>query len=196
MADIFSFLGEAAAPRSSLSGTSIEDLENHLRGLLGTKVAPGKAEHISFTYELSSATKFTIAVSHFENDVLEGLGGIDPALGGARSTAHDDPAQLSRIILANDTIMNQSQNEPSLQKVVAKHIIGAVGACDASSWVLREMSRGNQGWAFTYICKDSMTSWRRQHRDLESAVIGDYSAKEADPLTTGALCVPYLTFPP
>lgn len=184
MTDIFSILGQAAAPRNSLAGTSIEDLENHLRGLLESKVSPLKSERLSFTYEITSSARFTVSLSQSENDVLEGLGGIDPGLGGARSSEAPDDAQLARVIPANDTIMNQPQDNPTLQRVVAKHIIASVGACDGSSWAVREVSRGPQGWSFTYICKDSMQSWRRQTGKNVQSVVGDYSEKERDPVAS------------
>lgn len=188
MADIFAILGQAAAPRNSFSSSSLEDLEKHLRGLLETKVSPDKAERISFNFEIPSAAKFTVSISQSENDVLEGLGGIDPVLGGARPPAApgtSDGAQFERVIPASDTIMNQPQDSPTLQRIVAKHIIGSVSACDGSTWAVREMSRGAQGWSFTYICKDSMQSWRRANaKSMEKVVVGDYTEKEKDPVST------------
>ena len=178
MTDIFSILGQtAAAPRKSLSGTSIEDLESHLRDLLESKVSPLKAERLSFTYEITSSALFTVSPSQSENDVLEGLG-------GAKSSEVPDSAQLTRVIAANDTIMNQPQENPTLQSIVAKHIIGSVGACDRSSWAVMEMSRDSQGWSFTYICKDSMQSWRRQNAKNVQNVVGDYTEKENDPVSS------------
>lgn len=188
MTDIFAILGQAAAPRNSVSSSSIEDLEKHLRELLETKVSPDKAERISFNFDISSAAKFTVSISQSENDVLEGLGGIDPDLGGARPPAAPgtpDGAQAERVISASDTVMNQPQDNPTLQRIVARHIIGSVGACDGSTWAVREMSRGAQGWSFTYICKDSMQSWRRQNaKSMQGVVVGDYTEKEMDPLST------------
>lgn len=188
MADIFAILGQAAAPRNSLSSSSIEDLEKHLRGLLETKVSPDKAERISFNFEISSVAKFTVSISQSENDVLEGLGGIDPVLGGAGPPAAPgtpNGAQVECAIAAIDTVMNQPQGSPTLQRIVAKHIIGSVGACDGSTWAVREMSRGAQGWSFTYICKDSMQSWRRQNaKSMQNVVVGDYTEKERDPVST------------
>ena len=103
MADIFAILGQAAAPRNSLQGTpgtSIQDLEKHLRDLLGSKVSPEKAERLSFNYEIASGARFTVSLSQSENDVLDGLGGIDPVLGGARSSEAPDGPQLERVIPA------------------------------------------------------------------------------------------------
>lgn len=184
MTDIFAILGQATAPRDSLSGTSIEDLENHLRGLLESKVSSLKAERLSFTYEFSSSARFTVSLSQSENDILEGLHGVDPVLGGARSSEAPDGAQSTRVIAANDTIMNQPHDNPTLQRMVAKHIIGSVGACDGSSWAVREVSRGPQGWSFTYICKDSMQSWQRQTGKNVQSVVGDYTEKERDPVSS------------
>lgn len=186
MADIFSILGQAVAPRNALSGTSIDDLDKHLRGLLDAKVSPQKAERLSFTFEITSSAKFTVSVSQSENDALEGF---------ARSSEGPDGAQVSRVIAANNTIMNQPQDNPILQRIVAKHIIGAVGACDGSSWAVREVSRGAQGWSFTYICKDSMQSWRRQNaKSMEGVVVGDYTEKERDPVSSSTYIQQHRSF--
>ncbi|SPN99682.1 uncharacterized protein DNG_02533 [Cephalotrichum gorgonifer] len=175
MADIFAILGQASAPRNALSSSSIEDLQNHLRGLLESNVTPAKAERVSFTFEITSGARFTVSLSQSENDALEGTGSADAS----------DGAELSRIISANDTIMNQPQDNPTLQRIVAKHIIGCVGSCDGSSWAVREMSRGPKGWSFTYICKDSMQSWRRQSaKSMEKIVVCDYTEKERDPVSS------------
>ncbi|CAI4210764.1 unnamed protein product [Parascedosporium putredinis] len=87
----------------------------------------------------------------------------------------------SRIILASETIMNQPQDDPVLQKDVARYIAGVVGSCDGSAWVLREMSRKPQGWIFIYVCKQSMQVWlRRNAQSVGNIVVGDYSSKELD----------------
>ena len=183
MAEIFSILSQAAAPRNSLSGTSIEDLEKHLRGLLESKVSAEKAERLWFTYEILSSAQFTVSLSRSENDALEG--DIDSVLGSAGSSEGPDGAQFTRVIPANFTIMNQPQDDPTLQRMVAKHIIGSLGTCDGSSWAVREVSRGPQGWSFTYICKASMQSWRRQNaKSMQNVVVGEYSEKERDPVSS------------
>jgi len=116
-------------------------------------------------------------------DMPDGLDTVDPSLGGLSSSgATDGAGQATRVVLANETLMNQSDN-PVLQRSVAKYILGAVSAADASTWMLRDLSRGSHGWTFTYICKDSHQYWYRQTaKNPSQAVIGEYSLQEPDPV--------------
>lgn len=186
MADIFSILGQSLnqpTPRSSLSSASIDDFSSHLSRTIESTVSPTKASHTSFTYELSSSTRLTVPASATEN----GSGALDR---GATpiGLGVDGSPQPSRIILASETIMNQPQDDPVLQKDVARYIAGVVGSCDGSAWVLREMSRKPQGWIFIYVCKQSMQVWlRRNAQSVGKIVVGDYSSKELDAVSASML---------
>lgn len=174
-------------PVNSGQFASVDELQLHLRGVLEQKTTEKRAEHVAVTLELRNTVQFALTLSESENDALEGRNQIDPSLGGQRSGSMSvDPAgQTTRVVVANEALMNQPEN-PVLQRTVAKHLIGIVSAVDGSNWVLRDLSRGAQGWTFTYICKDSLQHWTRQTSKLPTkAVIGEYSHREPDPVLMG-----------
>lgn len=183
------FGAQTPAPSNNLSCASVQDVQLNLRSVLDSKVTPKKAEHISVTLELRSTVRFTLVLSESENGVLENLNNIDPSLGGSRPTpvpTNDTGGQLSRVVDANETLMNQPHDNPALQRSVAKHIITAVSATDGSTWTVREVSRGAQGWTFTYLCNDSYQQWSRQSaKNPSKAVVGEYSQREPDPTLSG-----------
>lgn len=168
---------------------SVQDLQLHLRGALDAKVTPNRAEHLSITLELRATVRFQLAVPEPENGVLESLSNIDPLMGGVHSasvTADEAGGQHSRVVFANDTLMNQPQDDPALQRSVAKHIIGLVSSTDGSTWTVREVSRGSQGWTFTYLCKDSFQQWNRQtSKNPTKALVGEFSQRDPDPVLYG-----------
>lgn len=194
MADFLSSFNlgtQTPAPSNNLSCSSVQDIQLHLRGVLDSKVTPNRAEHVSVTLELKSTVCFTLMLSESENGVLENLNNIDPTLGGTRSTPlpmEQSGGQLSRVVEANETLMNQPQDNPVLQRSVAKHIVTAVSATDGSTWNVREVSRGPQGWTFTYLCRDSCRQWSRQNaKSTSKAVIGEYSEREPDQVLHGKI---------
>lgn len=179
----FNFAAETQAPPSDREVNSVEDLQSRLVVALQAKTTPTRAEHVSLALELRSTARFTIALSDGDNRALEGLDTIDPSLGGLSSSQ----GGATRTVTANETLMNQSDN-PVLQRSVAKVILGAVSATDASTWMLRDLTRGSQGWTFTYICKDSHQHWNSQTaKNPPQAIIGEYSLQDPDPVLMGKL---------
>lgn len=188
MADFLSSFNlgpETAAPSNSTACESTDELRLRLHSVLDAKTTPTRAEHVSTTLELRSSAQFTLNLSDSENDALEGLSNIDPSLGAVRSatiSAENGGAQPVRVVTANETLMSQPENDPVLQRSVAKLIISAVSTADGSAWTLRQVSRATQGWTFTYVCKDSVQQWRRQHSKSQvKAIIGEYSMSEPNP---------------
>ncbi|KAL7921688.1 hypothetical protein ACQKWADRAFT_118992 [Trichoderma austrokoningii] len=168
--------------------TGLEELQLQLRDVLDGKVTATRAERVTTRLDLAASAELTLGVSASENNVLEGLGALDPSLGGALPTdasTDADGAQVSRVVLVNEAVMNQSADEPVLQSSVAKHIAAGVGQVDGSEWVLRDSSRGANGWIFTFICKGSMQHWQRQNKGQLKSVVADYSHRELDPLLGG-----------
>ncbi|KAB5532642.1 hypothetical protein GE09DRAFT_1145327 [Coniochaeta sp. 2T2.1] len=170
------------APSNSHGCMSLDDLQHQLRQLLDSKVTPTKAEHVSVTFELRNVT-FSVPVTEAENASLEAGGGVDPRLFGggarARSTVTGVDGQLIRQINALDTVLNQSQDDPVAQRTVAKHIVAGVGEADQAQWIMRSMTRGYQGWTFTYGCKDSAQTWARQNaKTPPKTVVGEWSSKD------------------
>ena len=189
MADFLSSfnLGSELPARSNDPGcASVDDLQLRLRAVLAAKTTPTRAEHVSLALELRASVRFALGTADPDGDALEGLSLVDPSLGGFRShvvPAGENGGQAHRIVSATETLMNQPENDPVLQKAVAKHVIGAISAADGSSWTVREVSKGNQGWTFTYICKDSYQHWSRLNsKAFSHAIIGEYSLKEQDPV--------------
>lgn len=165
------------APLNNEFCGSVVDLQDRLRHLLSLKVSETKAEHISASFEIPSTATFTISVTEAENDALESTASVDPQLGGAQTSTFtgDDGHPATRQIRAGDTLVNQHQNDPILQRTVARHLVTALGEVDEATWVVRQVSRVAQGWTFTYICKDSSQAWARQHAKhaAHAAVAGD-----------------------
>jgi len=175
------------ASSSSHACASVAELQQQLRHLLDSKVTPTKAEHVSVTFELRSNVTFAVPVTEAENASLEAGASLDPHIaGGARasSTVLGHDGGLIRHINALDTLLTQSQDDPVVQRMVSKHIMAGVGEADQSQWIMRSMTRGAQGWTFTYGCKDSAQTWARQHAKTPAkTVVGEWSNKDGqDPV--------------
>ncbi|KAK1988484.1 LOW QUALITY PROTEIN: hypothetical protein LZ30DRAFT_756018 [Colletotrichum cereale] len=156
-----------------------DDLPSLLRRDLETKKTPTRCEHVSVTLEVPSTVEFAIHIS--DGDAQEN---VDPTLDGVRPQAVG--GQPVKIVRAYDTIISQPHDNPSMQRAVAKHIVGLLSTADESMWVVREVSRGQYGWAFTYMCKDSVAMWSRQNgKTVAKPLIGDYSQKELEPAISG-----------
>ncbi|KAM0438805.1 hypothetical protein ACHAPT_001565 [Fusarium lateritium] len=181
----FNLGAQTPAASSNPQCDSVQDLQLHLRSALDAKVTPNRAEHLSITLELRATVRFQLAVSEPENGTLENLNNLDPTLGGVHSaSAAVDQAggQLSRVVFANDILMNQPHDDPALQRSLAKHIISLVSSTDGSTWTVREVSRGSQGWTFTYLCKDSYQQWSRQTaKNPTKSIVGEFSQRDPDP---------------
>ncbi|KAK6828182.1 hypothetical protein PG987_011523 [Apiospora arundinis] len=128
--------------------STIEDLCYSLGNYVARRTET-RADHISTTFEIRQNAVFDIAV---EPEVAEG---DDPV--------HNLQPPVTRSVNASDTILNQPTDDPILQRMVAKHIIGALSEVDESSWNVRQVVRGAQGWDFTYQCKHSLQAWNRQN---------------------------------
>ncbi|GKT61928.1 C6 finger domain-containing protein [Colletotrichum tofieldiae] len=169
--------GDALSNKPSIAQP--DDLPAQLRRDLDTKKTPTRCEHVSATLEVPSTVEFSIRES--DGDAQED---VDPTLGGVRTQVID--GQPVRIVRAHETIINQPHDNPAMQRAVAKHIVGLLSTVDESTWVVREVSRGQYGWTFTYICKDSVAMWNRQNgKTASKALIADYSQKELEPIISG-----------
>ncbi|KAK0620367.1 hypothetical protein B0T14DRAFT_496913 [Immersiella caudata] len=169
---------------------SVIELQERLRTEFASKVTNTSAKHISGIFELRPSAVFDIPVSEPENEAFETAATVDPLLGGARSSVAaslGSAGQPVRRINAIDTLMNQPSDDNVLQKSVAKHIISSLSEIDGSNWVIRGVSRGDQGWTFTYVCKDSTAAWTRQISKTPAKVpIGAWSNKDGqDPVNMG-----------
>ncbi|KAF4946907.1 hypothetical protein FGADI_10820 [Fusarium gaditjirri] len=190
MSDFLSSLGFGGAQTPAASNISqcdsVEELQLKLLSIIDAKATPTRAEHVALTVELRATVRFQLPVSELENGTLESLNNVDPSLGEAQSVGMNgnrDEGQLSRVVFANDTIMNQPQDDPTLQRSVAKHIISIISSTDGSTWAVREVSRGTQGWTFTYLCKDSYQQWTRQNaKNPTKTVVGEFSQRDPDPV--------------
>jgi len=176
----------AAEPNGTCA--SIIDLQDRLRVEFASKVADTSAHHIAQVFEVRPNVIFHIPVTENENEALENAAAVDPLLGGARSSAVPPSVTNSghpvRRINALDALTNQPTDDNVLQKSVAKHIISAVSEVDQGSWVIRTIARTDQGWAFTYICKDSVQAWTRQTAKTSAKLpIGAWTGKDGqDPV--------------
>ncbi|KAI0555219.1 hypothetical protein F4679DRAFT_569895 [Xylaria curta] len=161
-------LGLANTSRSNEACHSLEDLQGQLHQILAAKTTDTRAEHVSPSFELLSHATLHLPVDS-ENSTAEGTG-----LGPEATQSQQPP--LTRTVIASDTVQNQPTDDPVLQKAVAKHISNAIGAVDRSAWTVRQVTRGAQGWQFTYICKDSLQAWNRANaKKADRPVIGSYS---------------------
>lgn len=149
-------------PRSGNGCNSIEELMTQLHQIIASKCTETRAEHVSKSFEMRYNTVFYI------NDEPEVPEGADPA---------DLPPPVTRTVNASDTVLNQPADDPVLQRAVAKHIIAAMGNVDGSTWTVRSVANNkNQGWTFTYLCRNSLQAWNRQNaKNPERPVIGAFS---------------------
>ncbi|KAK0641622.1 hypothetical protein B0T16DRAFT_461664 [Cercophora newfieldiana] len=182
--DALALLG-AAEPTNSFG--SVAELQERMRGTFASKVTHTSAEHISEVFELRPSVVFDIPVSEPENEALESAAAVDPLLGGARSSVAPSQGGAGlpvRRITALDTLINQPSDDNVLQKSVAKYIVSSISEIDSSTWVIREISRTDQGWMFTYVCKDSTAAWTRQTSKTPARLpIGAWSYKDGqDPV--------------
>lgn len=177
------------ASPSNPSCNSIADLQDQLRDQLRTRVTDTRAEHISVTFEIRATAVFEVPVTETENEALENAPNIDPLLGGSRSApaVNGNGGQATRRINAIDTLVGQPVDDPVSQTFVAKDIIASVAEVDGSNWTVRQVSRNEQGWTFTYICKDSWQAWSRQvSKNPVKTAIGEWSEKGGqDPVHMG-----------
>ncbi|GAW18209.1 hypothetical protein ANO14919_076830 [Xylariales sp. No.14919] len=157
-----------SAPRPNTTCSSVEDLQSQLHQLLAAKTTDTRAEHVSPSFELLSHTAFQIPADT-ENSATDNP---DPD----QNPAQSQQVPITRTIIASETVQNQPVDDPILQKAVAKHISNAIGAVDSSAWTVRQVTRGAQGWRFTYICKDSLQAWNRANaKNPDRPVIASHS---------------------
>ncbi|KAM0273963.1 hypothetical protein ACHAQH_008083 [Verticillium albo-atrum] len=155
-----------------------DQIQEQLRRVIEHKVTQTRAEHVSVTFDIRNTVQFALA--DVENETSAPPVNVDPALGGA-PTPTPTPGG-TKTVRVNDVIANQPQDDPSLQRSVATHIVELLSAVDVTSWAIRDISRGAQGWTVTYTCKDSLASWLRQYqKNPDKAIIGDYT--QMDPET-------------
>lgn len=177
------------APKSTYACNSVDDLTLHLGSLREQRVTDLRAEHISATFELGSIVIFNVPET--ENDAADPQN-LDPALGGNTGAApaaamNGAASPATREIRAHDTLVNQPTDDPTLQKIVAKHIITSLGNVDGTSWTVRSVARNSSGWTFTYVCKNSTQSWLRQNfKNAAKLRVGESSGKDGqDPVNLG-----------
>lgn len=159
------------ASRSNAPCSSVEDLQGQLHHLLAAKTTETRAEHVAPNFEI-----LPHAIFHLPPD------GEDAATDGSGSHPADpvqpqpEPLAGGRTVAVSETVQNQPADDPVLQRAVAKHITTAIGAVDGSAWTVRQVTRGAQGWQFTYICKHSLQAWNRANaKNPARPVIASYS---------------------
>lgn len=179
------------APKSSYDCGSIDDFRLQFDQLCKSKVTPTKAHHLSATFDFRSPVLFNVPEP--ENDAADAIQNHDPGSSSATPEVanHAVVPQSTRQIRAQDTLMNQPNDDPVLQRAVAKLIITSLGNIDGSSWSVREMSRSTTGWTFQYMCKNSTQAWMRQNvKNGAKVLVGESSGKDGqDPVN---LCEPQL----
>ncbi|KAI0890362.1 uncharacterized protein GGS22DRAFT_150690 [Annulohypoxylon maeteangense] len=163
------------SPRGNYVCSSIQEIQDKLHHSLISKSSDTHAEHTSITFEFRHNTLFNI---NGDTDNNSPDGSIDP-------TSQSQQPPIARTVNVSETVQNQPADDPVLQRAVAKHIVGAMGVVDGSSWVVRKVSRGAQGWTFTYICKDSLQEWNHANgKNTDKFIIASYSGPGSlDPTT-------------
>ncbi|KAI1279162.1 hypothetical protein F5Y07DRAFT_387690 [Xylaria sp. FL0933] len=157
-----------SASRPNATCSSLEDLQGQLHQLLAAKTTDTRAEHITPSFELVSHAALHIPADS-EKSAPDGTDG------------DAEPAQLqqqhiARTVMVSEAVNNQPADDPILQQAIAKHISNAIGAVDTSAWTVRQVTRGAQGWQFTYICKASLQAWKRANaKNPDRPVIASYS---------------------
>lgn len=183
----FNLAPEPAAPSNARGCASLAEFQTQLRNLVAANVTPTRSTHISTALQIRDSARFELNFAEPGNEPLASLANLDPSLGGVQSAPvggeSGEAGANVRVVDAAETLKNQPHSDPVLQKGVAKSIAAAVGEADSSTWTIREVSRQDRGWTFTYYCKDSVQQWTRQHaKDAEAPVIGEWYHKEPDPV--------------
>lgn len=149
------------APRANNGCNSVDDLQQQLHDAVISRRTETRAEHVSATFELRMNALFYI-VEELESNTGDGLEQLS------------EPA--TQTVNASETVLNQPTDDPKLQRSVARHLTGAMGVVDGSSWNVRQVSRSAQGWTFTYHCRHSLQAWNRQNaKNSERLPIGAFS---------------------
>lgn len=176
------------AGQSNPSCASVPDLQSQLRDLLASRVTETRAEHVSVTFEIRATTVFDIPVIDNENGTPDQ---VDPLLGGAPSSAapalNGSAGHSTRRVNAIDALINQPVDDPVLQTSIARHLIAALSEVDGSNWTVRQVSRSEHSWTFTYLCRDSLQVWKRQTaKNPAKLAIAEWSEKGGqDPVHLG-----------
>ncbi|KAF4587514.1 Zn(2)-C6 fungal-type DNA-binding domain protein [Ophiocordyceps camponoti-floridani] len=171
---------DGARPPSACA--SIDELQVRLQDLLAHKSTPTRAEHVAANVEIGANAMLNIGLTAAENGVLEGLNNLDPSLGGLDSSSLEtDGEQMMRSVRAIDTLKNQPSEDPVLQRAVANLIVSTVSNTEGSSWALNDMSLGDRGWNFVYLCMDSSRQWDLVNKDQVKSIIGEYTLRDPDP---------------
>lgn len=190
-------------PKGVYECASVDELKLQFGTLRASKVAETKAEHITATFEFRPTAVFHVPENESDpadatqnGDAVNGDGhtATEPAANGTANGAANGTATTTtttttttRDIRAHETLMDQTADDPVLQKLVAKHIVTSVGVVDGSLWAGRSISRAASGWSFQYICKGSMQAWLRQNAKQSAKVlVGESSGKDGqDPVILG-----------
>ncbi|TLS27705.1 hypothetical protein PpBr36_01030 [Pyricularia pennisetigena] len=182
--DAFAFLNDDAAADSHHVCYSTDDIRKQLDELLLSKTSETKAEHVDTKFKFPTTANFLVVVNEAENATLESAaslnGGVRPFAGHNQTVLALGNGQYQRQITTHDAIVNQPQDDPVLQRAVAKQIAGALSSPGevASSWNVRTIARASSGWTFEYVCKDSLQVWQRQHAKEVLPVVGLSSGKD------------------
>lgn len=187
--DAFAFLNDDAAAGSHHVCYSTEDIRKQLDEILLPKTSETKAEHVDAKFKFPSTAHFLVVVNEAENAALESaaslVGGARPFAGHNQTVLALGNGQYQRQITTHDAFVNQPQDDPVLQRAVAKQIAGALSSPGevTSSWNVRTIARASSGWTFEYICKDSLQVWQRQHAKETLPVVGLSSGKDGQNAT-------------
>jgi hypothetical protein len=142
-------VGGGDAPRSTIThgNASIEELQQELQDIVASKKTETRAEHISTSLELRMH-----AILHVPQE---------PEQLGDSLEQLQEPT--TRTVTVSETVLNQPNDDPKLQRSVAKYLSGALAVVDNGLWAVRSVSRNAQGWTFTYHCQHSLQAWNRQN---------------------------------
>jgi hypothetical protein len=167
------------ASRSNNGLASVDDILRQLHDVVASKRSATRAEHVSTRFELRMNAVLQITE--------EADNSLTCALGQLRNPT-------TRTVTASETVLNQPSDDPKLQRLVAKHLAGSLGAVDDTTWCVRQVSRSAQGWTFIYHCQHSLQTWVRQNsKDSKRPPIGAFSGSGG--LDHINLCTIFSIFP-
>ncbi len=170
--------------QSKPSCASIDDLQAQFRQAFELEVSPTKARHISASYDIRAGVTFTVVVSGPEHAALESAATLHPSLRGLPKDTDVGTGQplgggkYTHQISSGDVILNQPQDDPILQRTVARHVAEAFSEVDGSTWIVKSVAKTAPGWSFVYSCKDSPQAWLRAHAKTSRPTVGEFSGKD------------------
>lgn len=163
---------------------SLDDFQQRLQHLIGSKTTATRAERVKATFDLAGSAQFTIAPTVDRNREADN---VDPLLSGGEPTpAVREQVDQALVYKASDVLTSQAKDANQVRQTVAERIAAAAGRADTSTWLLYESKQDSYGCDFVFLCAHSTRVWCARNQKTPKSVVGDFTIKEPDSVNMGA----------